>query len=270
MMSRIHPDTPMDSGSMKPCFTLLSLLCPAVLIVALFIAGCGAADSGSCGYRGYHSETQNYTEKLWNKNDATYRAILALPFIRGVQDGTLAAGTFRDYIIQDYLYLLNYKKVFELLLSRAPDERARLFLAAEIQGIDQEIETVHLTYCKKYHITDEELANAAPDRATEAYNSFLTGTAIDAPFEVGLTAALPCCWIYWQVGTDLKNSSHVENNPYQEWIDAYGSTPWYQSDAREFVELVEYYMEGANDELRAKMEQAFTTAFGYEYMFWDR
>jgi len=84
-----------------------------------------------------------------------------------------------------------------------------------------------------------------------------------------LIATLPCNWINYQVATDMKKSKQVEGNPYQEWIDAYGSTPWEESDTKVFVDLVEYYMENATEELRGKMEQAYKRAVEFEYMFWD-
>lgn len=227
----------------------------SLLLLTVILAGC---------YSHSYIE-QNYTEKLWDENYDTYQAILNLPFNRGVADGTLAASKFRNYIIQDYFYLQNYKKAFETLLPKAPDERGRQFIVAEMQGIDEEIEIVHMTYFKKYNITNEELLNSAPNPTTDAYNSYLIKTVTSEPFQVGLIATLPCNWIYYRVATDMKNSEQVENNPYQEWIDAYLD----DSDIKIFVDLIEYYMENADKQLREKMEQAFNTAFEYEYMFWD-
>jgi len=126
-----------------------------------------------------------------------------------------------------------------------------------------------MTYFKKYNITNQDLLDSVPNKTTVAYDSYLVKTAAGEPFEVGLIATLPCNWIYYQVATDMKKSEQVRNNPYQEWIDAYGSTPWEESDTKVFVDLVEYYMENATEELRNKMRQAYATAAEFEYMFWD-
>jgi len=250
----------MNYKNAKRRFIRLLGLLSTVLLLTAILAGC---------YRSYSDEEQSYTDKLWYENYGNYQAIYNLPFNRGVADGTLAASKFRNYIIQDYFYLQNYKKAFETLLPKAPDERGRQFIVAEIQGIDEEIKTVHMTYFKKYNITNEEILNSVPNPTTEEYNSYLIKTATGEPFQVGLIATLPCNWIYFRVATDMKKKEQVESNPYQEWIDAYGSTPWDDSDTKEFVDLIEYYMENADEQIRVKMKQAFNTAFGYEYLFWD-
>lgn len=248
----------MDSKSVKCRLITLFILLSTAAMLILSQARCATDEE---------QVRLNFTERLWNENYGTYQAILSLPFIRGVADGTLPAEEFRYYIIQDYLYLQNYRNVFKILLSKAPDERAKEFITCEIQGIDEEIENVHLVYSKKYNITSEELANAKPNQTTQDYNAFLTETATEEPFPVGFIATLPCNWIYYRVADDIKNAGYVKNNPYQEWIDAYSSTLWEETDTREFVYLVEYYMVN-NEHLRGDMEQAFNRAFEYEYMFW--
>ena len=37
------------------------------------------------------------------------------PFVKGIEDGTLDRERFRYYIIQDYLYLIEYTKVFGIV-----------------------------------------------------------------------------------------------------------------------------------------------------------
>lgn len=228
---------------------------PMVIALTVILSGC--------------DNKKSYTQKIWDENYGSYQEILNLPFNREVADGTLAAKKFRNYIIQDYYYLQNYKKVYGILLAKSPDDRGKTFIVDAIKGIDGEIETVHMKYFKKYNITDQDLLDSAPNRITGSYNSYLIETATYEPFEVGLIATLPCNWIYYQVATDMKKSKQVEGNPYQEWIDAYGATPWEESDTKVFVDLVEYYMENAAEQLRGEMEQAYKRAVEFEYMFWD-
>ena len=50
------------------------------------------------------------------------------PFVLGIQDGTLDREKFRYYIIQDYLYLLDYAKSFAIGIAKAKSpETTRLF-----------------------------------------------------------------------------------------------------------------------------------------------
>lgn len=228
---------------------------PMVIVLTAILPGC--------------DNEKSYTQKIWDENYGSYQEIFNLPFNREVAAGTLPAKKFRNYIIQDYLFLQNFKKVYAILLSKSPDERGKAFIVDAIKEIDEEIKSVHMKYCKKYNITNQDLLDSAPNPTTESYNAYLIETATCEPFEVGLMATLPCNWIYYQVATDMKKSKQVAGNPYQEWIDEYGTTPWEESDTKVFVDLVEYYMENATEELREKMEQAYKRAVEFEYMFWD-
>ena len=50
------------------------------------------------------------------------------PFVLGIRDGTLDREKFRYYIIQDYLYLMDYARTFAIGVAKARSkETANLF-----------------------------------------------------------------------------------------------------------------------------------------------
>ncbi len=49
------------------------------------------------------------------------RAILSHPFVTGVGDGTLPVAKFKYYVLQDYVYLIDYSRVLALASARATD-----------------------------------------------------------------------------------------------------------------------------------------------------
>ena len=215
------------------------------------------------------SPSESFTQQIWDENYPFYQKILNLPFNQELLNGALDEEVFKDYIIQDYHFLQNYRKVYGILLAKAPDETAMQFIVKLINGIDEEIKWVHNTYIEKFHITREELMNGTLYPCTEFYNSYLVKTATLEPFEVGLMATLPCQWIYYQLGVDMKQSEKAQNNKYQEWIDGYAEESWENSETKEVVDFVEKYMRATTDENRLKMREAYETAMKLEYMFWD-
>ncbi|MBM3119995.1 MAG: hypothetical protein FJ006_10715 [Chloroflexi bacterium] len=213
--------------------------------------------------------SEHFMQRVWEENYSFYQKILNLPFNQELLSGELDEEVFKDYIIQDYHFLQNYKRVYGILLAKAPDETAMQFIANLIKGIDDEIECIHKTYIEKFHITRQELLNSTPYPSTEFYNSFLVKTATLEPFEIGLMATLPCQWVYYQLGVDMNQSAQVQGNKYQAWIDGYGDEPWENSETKEVVDFIEKYMRATTDENRLKMKKAFETAMKLEYMFWD-
>ena len=211
---------------------------------------------------------QDFTKQIWDDNYSLYQKILNMPFNKELLAGTLDEKIFKIYMVQDYLYLENYKKVFGILLAKAPDERGTKLVISLIEGCNQE-EKEHLDFLKEFNITEQDLENAIPIPSTEFYNSYLVKTAILEPFEVGLAASLPCCWIYYRIGVDMKSFEQAKNSKYQKWIDIYGVEPWTTSETKKFVDLLEYYMKKTTVQAREKMEQSFRTAMKLEYIFWN-
>ncbi len=211
----------------------------------------------------------SFTLLIWDENFTFYRKILNLPFNQELLSGELDEQVFKNYIIQDYLYLQNYKKVYGILLAKAPDETAMKVIVNLINEIDEEIEQIHNTYIEKFNIGREELINSPLYPSTEFYNSFLVKTATLEPFEVGLMATLPCRWIYYQLGVDMSQLAKEKGGKYQGWIDGYREAPWETSETKKVIDFVEKHMRATTDENRLKMEKAYVTAMKLEYIFWD-
>ena len=55
-----------------------------------------------------------YSEQLYRQVCSIWQSYETHPFLLGLFDGTLPIEKFRFYMIQDYLYLLDYSKVFAL------------------------------------------------------------------------------------------------------------------------------------------------------------
>jgi thiaminase/transcriptional activator TenA len=208
-------------------------------------------------------------QRVWAENAPFYQKIFDHPYNQELLSGKLDEAVFREFIVQDYLFCQNYKKVHAILLAKAPDPEAERFMTGIIKAIDEEVDALHKVCVQKYHITEQELTEPPAYPSTELYNSYLVRVATLEPFAVGLAATLPCHWVYFQVGRDMKKVEKTPNNRYQAWIDQYGSTTWEKSETKRIVELAERHLQAAPEEIRVKMKQAFVTAMKLEYMFWD-
>ena len=64
------------------------------------------------------------------------------PFVKGIEDGTLDREKFRYYIIQDYLYLIEYTKVFGIGIAKATAIVAAMELGRRREGFIVEAKSV--------------------------------------------------------------------------------------------------------------------------------
>ncbi|KKI94006.1 TENA/THI-4 family protein [Bacillus sp. SA1-12] len=199
---------------------------------------------------------------IWNRNHAH-------PFVQKMGNGTLEKEKFRFYMVQDYLYLIEYAKVFALGAVKATDlETMGKFAKLLDSTLNEEME-LHRQYAKKFEITDEELETAKPSPTTLAYTHYMLHVSQNGTLAELVAALLPCMWSYWEIGKELKKiegaSEHVF---YGEWINMYASDEFGQL-ATWCIELMDQVAEGKPEAELEKLEEIFLNTTRFEYMFWD-
>src|SRR5271166_1369127 len=63
----------------------------------------------------------SFTHAIRIKAQPIWDRELKHPFVRGLADGTLSVDRFRFYLVQDYLFLIEYSRVFALAAAKARD-----------------------------------------------------------------------------------------------------------------------------------------------------
>lgn len=118
------------------------------------------------------------TERLLEATKEIWDAYNEHPFVKGIQDGTLERDKFRFYIIQDYLYLEEYAKVFAIGVAKAKSiETAQLF-AKYIEVMNGELD-VHNGYMGIFQVSEEEIANTARSLDNLSYTSYMLRVAYE-------------------------------------------------------------------------------------------
>lgn len=200
-----------------------------------------------------------------------WNSYVAHDFVRQLGDGTLPQAAFRTYLVQDYLFLIQFSRAWALAAYKSrsiPDIRAA---QAGLAGILDETE-LHVRLCGRWGLTPQDLAAAPEHQATVAYTRYVLdcGAAGDL---LELHAALaPCVIGYAEIGKALTPNgidALPADHPYREWISEYAG-PGYQGVAaaarRQLDELAARTMTSQRfDELAA----IFAKASRLEADFWQ-
>lgn len=192
------------------------------------------------------------------------------PFVKGIEDGTLDKEKFRYYILQDYLYLEEYAKVFAIGVAKAEDlEMIRLFAGYINVLTDGEMD-IHRGYMGELGITQEEL-DAMP-RALDnlSYTSYMLRVAYEETQVEILAGILSCAHSYEMIAKRI-----IENNPdsvnhpfYGDWIKGYASDAYTKENVALMAHLdrlTEHYTEQQIQHLI----DIFVACSRYEELFWD-
>ncbi|MSQ17742.1 MAG: thiaminase II [Dehalococcoidia bacterium] len=197
------------------------------------------------------------------------QAILAHPFVTGVGDGALAVERFKHYVLQDYVYLIDYSRVLALAAARAPDLPTMGWFA---RLLDETLNTemaLHRSYCGQFGITVAELEATRAAPTTAGYTSFLLKVAYQGSFAELVAALLPCQWGYWEIGQHLAGMGASQAQPlYAEWVRMYTS-PEFATLAQEIRALADRLGERAGPDQRQAMTAAYLESFRWEYQFWE-
>ena len=211
----------------------------------------------------------SFTDDVENKALSLRQAILSHPFIVGVGDGTLPVEQFKHYVVQDYVYLIDYARVLALASARAPDlETMGWFAGLLDETLNTEMD-LHRSYCAQFGITRGQLEATQAAPTTIAYTSYLLKVAYQGTFGELVACLLPCQRGYWEIGKHLSKAGGLKDAPlYAQWIQMYSSAEFAEL-ARRIGALADRIAQAAGGEQLAAMEEAYLTSLRFELRFWD-
>ena len=202
-------------------------------------------------------------KKIW---DAQYEH----PFIQGIQDNTLPISKFMYWVKQDYLFLIDYGKLFSIAVVKSPDIRSSMqFSNLAYETFSTEMD-LHRNFAKEFGISELELESERKSPTCSAYTDFLLRTGSIGGYHELLAGLLPCMWGFYDVGLRLKvNISTLDRDKrYDNFIEQYSS-----NDFRDLVEICKGMVNECADRSAAESKQEMVDAFSkscqYEYLFWD-
>lgn len=211
----------------------------------------------------------SFAEDMERRSVPIRQVILGHPFIVGVGNGRLPVEKFKYYVMQDYVYLIDYSRVLALASARAPDLETMAWFA---RLLDETLNTemgLHRDYCGAFGISREELEATRPSPTTLGYTSFLLTVAHQGSFAELVAALLPCQWGYWEIGEHLARRGEPKDAPlYCQWIRMYTS-PEFANLARSLRDLADRLGRRASPDQLSAMAGAYLTSLRYEHRFWE-
>ena len=211
-----------------------------------------------------------FTDILFEDVRELWEKYLEHPFVKEIGEGTLEKEKFKNYLVQDYLYLKEYAKVFAMGLVKAESLSDMNLYYGSINGILEDETEVHTNYLKYFGIDQDKVFDNRKEMTTESYTSYMLGIGLKGDLKEIAMTILPCAWSYQFIGRSLyeKHKDTLDNNFYKPWIEEYSSV--------EFEEGSEVWKNHINDlckdisEKEAEnLRDIFMKSSLYEMDFWD-
>ena len=214
------------------------------------------------------AQTEKFTDELRRAAAPIWEADLKHPFVRGIADGTLPTEKFKFYLIQDYLFLLDYSRVFAHGVIKAHDE-ATMAMFAELlnETLNTEMD-LHRGYCEKFGISAADMETAPIAPTTHAYTRHILNVAEAGTLAELVAGVLPCQWGYAEIGTTLAEQGGSPALLYQEWIDMYAS-PEFLALGKSLRGLLNGLTAESSSSAKERIKNCFLMSSRYEYLFWE-
>ncbi|ELZ95921.1 transcriptional activator TenA [Haloferax mucosum ATCC BAA-1512] len=209
-----------------------------------------------------------FTDEIHDEADEFWSAIVAHPMVEQLGTGSLDVEPFKYWVRQDYLYLVEYSRLFALGATKAPTLDSMGTFASLLESTVNEEMDLHRGYATEFGISTDELEATTPSPTTRAYTDFLVRTATLGTFGDIVAALLPCMWGFNETGRRLAANGIPDHKQYAAWVEMYTGD--------EFTELTEWcktlmddVAAAATPTTRERYRELFRTSAQYEYKFWD-
>ncbi|GGB54398.1 aminopyrimidine aminohydrolase [Roseibium aquae] len=145
------------------------------------------------------------------------------PFVRKLGQGDLPLDAFKHYLVQDYLFLIQFARAYALAIYKSPDTGDMYQALEGVKAIlDVEL-NLHLELCREWGLDRTAIETAPEMTQTMAYTRFVLEAGMAGDLLDLQVALAPCILGYAEIGRTLadRHGDGLHANPYRRWIDEY-------------------------------------------------
>ena len=210
------------------------------------------------------------TERMLEAAQDIWAGYVTHPFVLGLADGSLAVEKFQFYLLQDYVYLFDYAKVFAQGVVKARDPEVMRAFASYVDSILNGEMEIHKGYMTRLGISEKQAARVKPSLKNQSYTAYMRAVAAEeGPAEI-MAAVLSCALSYEHIAKwIIAHYPNAENHEfYGEWVRGYVSED-YAGANMALIALMEQLAEGCSEQQIARLVEIFVDCSRFEGLFWD-
>lgn len=172
--------------------------------------------------------TDTLFTRLKAANKIHWHAYTHHPFVAGLQTGNLPKTAFQTYLVQDYLFLIQFARAYSLAAYKADnlaDMKAAAATATALIDVEMKL---HVDYCKGWGISEAQMQATEEAPANMAYTRYVLEKGMSGDILDLYVALAPCVIGYGEIGARLSASkdTKADNNPYTPWINMYSGAEY--------------------------------------------
>jgi thiaminase/transcriptional activator TenA len=189
-------------------------------------------------------------------------------FVEELGRGTLPLEVFRDYLVQDFHFLVQFARANALAAYKSRT-LADITAAHRATGAILAETDLHLRLTERWGIPRAVLEAATEKQATVAYTRYVLDCGMAGDVLDLHVALAPCTIGYAEIGANLLPRLGGEH-PYAEWISEYSGAEFTAASHAAIAQLDQLAGGGLTDRRLDELTEVFRTATRLEIDFWQQ
>lgn len=210
-----------------------------------------------------------FMEKAVSNSLDIWKGYLNHPFIKELEEGTLFEENFKNYIIQDSLYLMDFARVYALGMYKSNTLKEIQNFYSILSFVNADETATRIKYLNKWGITQEDIEGTEMKKANKDYTQFMLDVAIKEDIPEILMATLPCMLSYNYIAEQMKmRNSEIESTTYWDFIKDYCSDS-YKACCAQWSQYADDLCGKLDNTRKERLITIFKEASVHEMNFWD-
>lgn len=213
----------------------------------------------------------SFFERLKNATVDEWAAYTRHPFTNAMASGTLPEPAFKHYLVQDYLFLIEFARSYALAIYKSPtlaDMREGLAGVSAILNVEMDL---HVKLCSNWGLLPADLEQAPPAAEMLAYTRYVMDAGMRGDLLSLKVALAPCIIGYAEIA--LRLAAHpkalAESNPYRVWIGEYAGAAYQEVAVKAQAHLDRLAERYATPQREMELIAIFREATRLEADFWQ-
>jgi thiaminase/transcriptional activator TenA len=159
---------------------------------------------------------------LKEDNLSNWNSYIKHDFVIKLTSSSLNKKIFLNYLIQDYLFLIQFSKAWSLAIVKSDTLYEMKVAANTVNGLINFEMDLHIDLCGSYGISKIDLENANEENENIAYTRYVLEAGYSGDLLDLLAALIPCVLGYGEIG--VNNAKVIpEDYMYHKWLKTYSS-----------------------------------------------
>jgi thiaminase (transcriptional activator TenA) len=191
-------------------------------------------------------------------------------FVRQLGARTLPQAAFRTYLVQDYLFLIQFARAYALATYKSRTLAEMRMAQAGLTAILDEMD-LHVRLCGRWGLAPEDIETAPEHQATVAYTRFVLDCGAAGDLLDLHVALAPCVIGYAEIGRNLtpQGIDALGDHPYREWISEYAGEAYQDVAAAARRHLDDLAARAMTERRFTELAVLFGKASRLEASFWQ-